>query len=122
MAVADCAGLPLAVHTTSASPHEVSLGADTLLESFAVGFPGGLIGDNAYDSDPPDVELAAAGIEVIAPRRGGRKKPATQEGRSLRRCHRRYRVERLFAWLQNFRRPVVWYEYHQENFTSLALN
>jgi transposase len=120
MAVADGAGLPLAIHTTSASPHEVSLVTDTLLESFVDEFPERLIGDKAYDSDPLDEELATAGIEMIAPHRGGRKKPATQDGRSLRRYRRRYKVERLFAWLQNFRRLVVRYEYHQENFLGVV--
>ena len=100
MAVADGAGLPLAVYTTSASPHEVSLVKDTLLESFVDEFPERLIGDKAYDSDPLDEELAKAGIEMIAPHRGNRKKPATQDGRSLRRYRRRYKVEQLFAWLQ----------------------
>jgi len=84
MAVADGAGLPLAVHTTTASPHEVSLVTDTLLESFVDEFPERLIGDKAYDSDPLDEELATAGIEMIAPHRGNRKKPATQDGRPLR--------------------------------------
>jgi hypothetical protein len=60
-------GLPLAVHATSASPNKVSLVTDTLLENFVDEFPGRLVGDNAYDSDPPDKELAAAGIEMIAP-------------------------------------------------------
>jgi hypothetical protein len=66
-------GLPLAVHATSASPNKVSLVTDTLLENFVDEFPGRLVGDNAYDSDPPDKELAAAGIEMIAPHRGNKK-------------------------------------------------
>jgi len=57
---------------------------------------------------------------MIAPHRGNRKKPATQDGRPLRRYRRRYKVERLFAWLQNFRRLVVRYEYHQENFLGFV--
>ena len=67
-----------------------------------------------------DEELATAGIEMITPHRGNRKKPATQDGRPLRRYRRRYKVERLFAWLQNFRRLVVQYEYHQENFLGFV--
>jgi transposase len=120
MAVADGDGLPLAVHTTSASPYEVSLVTNTLLESFVDEFPERLIGDKAYDSDPLDEDLAAAGIEMIAPHLGNRKTPVTQDGRSLRRYRRRYKVERLFAWLQNFRRLVVRYEYHQENFLGFV--
>ncbi|HEY6399943.1 MAG TPA: IS5 family transposase [Blastocatellia bacterium] len=120
MAVADGAGFPIAVHTTSASPHEVSLVTDTLLETFVDEFPERLIGDKAYDSDPLDKELATAGIKMIAPHRGNRKKPTTQDGRPLRRYRRRYKVERLFAWLQNFRRLVVRDEYHQENFLGFV--
>jgi transposase len=74
-----------------------------------------LIGDKAYDSDQLDEELAKAGIEMIAPHRGNRKKPATQDERSLGRHCRRYKVEQLFGWLQNFHRLVMRYEYHQEN-------
>jgi transposase len=120
MAVADGAGLPLAVHTTSASPHEVTLVTATLAQSAVDEFPRRLIGDKAYDSDPLDQELAKADIEMIAPHRGRRRKPATQDGRQLRRYRRRYKIERLFAWLQNFRRLVVRYEYHPENFLGFV--
>jgi hypothetical protein len=91
----------------SASPHEVPLVTDTLPENFVDEFPEWLLGDKAFDSEPPDKELAAAGIEMVAPHRGGGKKPAPQGGRSLRRYRRRHKVERVFAWRQNFRRLVV---------------
>lgn len=45
-----------------------------------------------------------------------RVRPATQDGRRLRSYRRRWKVERLFAWLQNFRRLLVRHEYHAENF------
>ncbi len=54
MAVADCAGFPLALYTESASPHEVKLVGETLLERFIDEAPERLIGDKAYDSDPLD--------------------------------------------------------------------
>ena len=57
MAVADGAGLPLAVHVVSASPHEVTLVEDTLVRSFINELPERLIGDKAYDSDPLDAKL-----------------------------------------------------------------
>jgi transposase len=120
MAVADRSGLPLAVHAASASPHEVSLVGDTLAEGFTGGQPARLIGDKAYDSDPLDEELAGRGIEMIAPHRRNRKKAATQDGRKLRRYRRRWRIERLFAWLQNFRRLVVRYEHQAENFLGFV--
>lgn len=80
--------------------------------------PQNLVGDNAYDSDKFDAELRQYGIEVIAPHRSNRKNK-TQDGRRLRRYRRRWKVERLFAWLQNFRRLVVRYERHAENFLGM---
>ena len=120
MAVADRTGLPLAVYTAAATPHEVTLVAATLAATFTTEFPARLIGDKAYDSDPLDAELAQAGIELIAPHRANRKKPATQDGRPLRRYRRRWKIERLFAWLHNFRRLVVRHEYYAENFLGFV--
>ena len=57
---------------------------------------------------------------MIAPHRENRSKKATRDGRKFRRYKRRWKVERLFAWLQNFRCPVVRYEYHAENFLGLV--
>ncbi len=77
-----------------------------------------LIGDKAYDSDHLDRELAEIGVEMIAPHRRNRTK-LTQDGRPLRRYRRRWKIERLFAWLQNFRRLVTRYEYSLENFIGM---
>lgn len=120
MAVADSAGVPIAAHAASASPHEITLVQDTLAERFTDAAPDKLIGDRAYDSDRLDRELAAQGVELIAPHRYNRSKPITQDGRQLRRYKRRWRIERLFAWLQNFRRLVVRYEYHVQNFLGFV--
>ena len=120
MAVADGAGLPLAVYTENASPHEVTLVRKTLTERFVDDAPQRLIGDKAYDSDPLDKELREQGVELIAPHKSNRKKPRTQDGRALRRYKRRWKVERLFAWLQNFRRLLVRYEYHDENYLGFV--
>ena len=120
MVVADNASLPLAIHAASASPHEVSLVGETLVQRFTAERPAHLIGDKAYDSDPLDAELAAEGIELIAPHRRNRKKPATQDGRKLRRYKRRWKVERLNAWLQNFRRVATRFDYHVENFLGFV--
>jgi len=115
MAVADRSGLPLSIHAASASPHEVTLVESTLRARFVGEKPERLIGDKAYDSDKLDAQLKADGVELIAPHRENRKKPPTQDGRILRRYRRRWKVERLFAWLQNFRRLAVRYEYYIEN-------
>lgn len=120
MAVADGAGVPVAAHTAPANPHEVTLVQGTLEERFTEEAPQRLIGDRAYDSDRLDRELAAQGIELISPHRHNRSKPTTQDGRALRRYQRRWKVERLFAWLHNFRRLVVRYEYHVQNFLGFV--
>jgi transposase len=72
--------------------------------------PQRLIADRAYDSDPLRQRLRARGIELICPHRYNRIKPAAQDGRALRRYRRRWKAERTFAWLGNFRRLVVRYE------------
>ena len=120
MAIADRAGLPLAVHMAPASPHEVTQVEATLAAGVVDGQPERLIGDKAYDSDPLDEPLAAQGIEMIAPHRAKRKNPKTQDGRPFRRDKRRWKVERLFAWLQNFRRVLVRHEYHAENYLGFV--
>ncbi len=120
MALADGSGPPLAVHAASASPHEVTLVGETLASSFVGEQPERLIGDQAYDSDPLDAALEAQGVEMIAPHRKGRKKRRTQDGRKLRRYKRRWKVERLFAWLGNFRRLVVRYEWRVENYLGFV--
>jgi transposase len=74
-----------------------------------------LIGDKGYDSDALDHQLRVQyGIEMIAANRRGRAR--TQDGRPLRRTRRRWKIERLFAWLQNSRRLVTRWEYHVGNF------
>ena len=120
MAVADRAGLPLAASVASASPHEVTLVPQVLAARFLDEQLERLTGDRAYDSDPLDAALAARGIELIEPHRAGRTKPKTQDGRPLRRYRRRWTIERLTAWLQHFRRLVVRYEYHVENFLGFV--
>jgi transposase len=67
-----------------------------------------------------DQDLAERyGIEMIAPHRGLRREP-TQDGSALRRYRKRWRVERLFAWLHHFRRLVIRWEYHVENFLGMV--
>ena len=120
MAVADRAGLPLAIYAASASPHEVTLVAATLAQVFTAEPPERLIGDKAYDSDPLDEELREQGIEMIAPHKSNRKKAPTQDGRVLRRYKRRWKVERLFSWLQKFRRVATRFDFHDENYLGFV--
>src|SRR5262245_42472642 len=118
MVVGDGEGLPLGVSITSASPAEVRLATAALNEvSVPRHGPGRpkkrmrrLIADRAYDSDGLRAELRRVGVELICPHRRSRKRPATQDGRPLRRYRRRWKIERTIAWLGNYRRLVVRYE------------
>ena len=121
MGITDAFGFPIAVSTSSASPHEVKLVDNALDACFLENVPEKITGDMAYDSDPLDKRLyEERGVELIAPHKNNRVKPATQDGRALRRYKKRWKVERFFAWLQNFRRIVVRYEYHLSNFLAMV--
>jgi transposase len=118
MAVAGGTGLPVAVGAESATPHEVTLVQQTLAKIFVAEPVVRLIGDNAYDSDRLDRDLANTGVEMIAPHRSNRKN-RTQDCRALRRYRRRWRVERLFARLRNFRRLTTRWEHRLDNFPGM---
>jgi transposase len=115
MVVVDGQGVPLGNHLASASPAEVTLVEQTL-EMISVPRKGPghprckperLIADKAYDSDPLRERLKKKGIELICPHKQNRRKPPTQDGRPLRRYRKRWKVERTFSWLGNYRRLVV---------------
>jgi len=119
MVVVDGQGIPLGSILTLASPAEVKLAEETL-EAIKVprirrGRPKmrtvRLIGDKGYDSDPLRKRLKHLKIDLIVLHRSNRKKPKTQDGRKLRRYRKRWKVERTFAWIGNFRRLVVWDEH-----------
>lgn len=118
MALADSVGLPIAVQVESATPHEVTLVLDTLGNAFVDEPLTRLTGDNADDSDHLDEVLAENGVETIAPHRSNRKN-RTQDGRPLRRYRGRGKIERLFAWLHNYRRLIVRWEYRLGNFLGM---
>jgi len=122
MAIADSAGLPVGICTASASPHEITLVEETIDSVFTDDAPERIIGDKAYDSDKHDHKLEQErGIELIAPHKRNRRAHNTQDGRKLRPYKRRWLVERLFAWLQNFRRIVTRWERQDFNFEGFVL-
>lgn len=111
MVLVDAHGLPVAVDTTSASPHESRLVQRLFDFMLTAEPPERVIGDKAYDCDHLDEELAEQGIELIAPHRSSRKpENVTQDGRPLRRYVRRWTVERSIAWIQHFRRLCIRWE------------
>ena len=80
-----------------------------------------LIGDKAWDSQKLQERLLEErDIELIAPKRGG-KRPSKrkQDGRSMRRYKRRWKVERLIAWLKRWRRLAIRWERKAENYLGL---
>jgi transposase len=117
MVVVDGQGIPLGSTITSASPAEVRLAEETL-STIKVPRPGRgrpksrpkrLIGDKAYDSDKLRASLAGRGIRLLVPYRRNRKDKKTSPEVEERYRHR-WKIERTFAWLGNFRRLVVRYE------------
>lgn len=121
MVVVDGAGVPLGVQLGSASPAEVKLAEGTLAQISVPQKRGRprtrplrIIADRAYDSDPLRWRLLQRGILLISPHRRGRCKPSLNDGRTLRRYRHRWKIERTFAWLGNFRRLLVRYDYHLE--------
>lgn len=121
MAMADRAGLPVAIHVASARPAEVRLVRPLLDARFTQALATRLIGDRGYDSDPLDREFAQLGIELIVPPRRNRRRPKTRDGRPLHRSRRRWKIERLAAWLQNFRRVLVCHDYSLDTYRGFVL-
>ena len=74
--------------------------------------PQRVIADRAYDSSKLRRALSRRNIELVCPHRRGRKRPAEQDGRALRRYRKRWKIQRTFAWLQNFRRLLVRQDRH----------
>jgi transposase len=119
MVLVDARGLPVSVDTLSASPHESRLVQRLFDFMITSQLPERVIGDKAYDSDELAQQLAQDGVELIAPHRSNRKaENVTQDGRSLRRYKRRWKVERTIAWLQNFRRLCIRWEKSTQLFSG----
>lgn len=117
MIAVDAQGLPIAVSSYSASPHESTLAQELFDFMLTEQRPDKVIGDKAYDSDKLDKAFAEMGMEMIAPHRRGRKpENKTQDGRALRRYKRRWTVERTIGWLRHFRRLCIRWEKSSQMF------
>ena len=120
MAIADSSSLPLAIGTQSASPHEVRLAEVTYQQRIIGTRFKRMIGDKAYDCDQLDERFRSKHrVELIAPHKRNRKSKRTQDGRAFRRYAGRWKIERLFAWFQNYRRLITRWEYKAENFLGM---
>lgn len=115
MAIADRDGLPISISIADGSRHDVALTDQALDEAHVDYLPPNLVGDKAWDSRKHQKMLKEEqDIELIAPLKSNSRRK--QDGRRMKRYKRRWKVERLFAWLQNFRRLVVRWERKSENF------
>ena len=79
-----------------------------------------VLADRAYDSDWLREHLAGLGFILVAAHRSNRVKESTNDGRTLRRLSRRWKVERTFAWLHSYRRVVTRYEKAVERYEGFA--
>ena len=120
MLMVDGEGTPLSAFTTAANVSEVHAIETLVDERLAIRKPKRLLYDKAADADWLREALDVRGIALICPHRQSRTKPATQDGRALRRYKRRYKVERTISWLHNFRRLITRWEYYPELFQSFA--
>ena len=127
MMVTDGDGLPLSIHIASAQPHEIRLAEETL-RGIRVPQPCGrpktrpkiLIADRAYDSQAFRKSLQKRGIKFFIPTRKNRRK----HGRAskIRHLYRyRWKIERCFAWMDQFRRLVVRFERQATIFKAFCI-
>ena len=112
----DANGLPLSSLIAGANVGESYL-VETLVETSLEGrVPDRLIYDKAADAEWLRKSLQRRQVELICPHRSNRVAPPLQDGRSLRRYVRRWKVERTISWLQGFRRLVTRYEFYDDLF------
>jgi transposase len=121
MLVIDGNGLPLGFHLDSAQVAEVRL-AERTLDTVRVARPRGrprqrpkkLVADRGYDSGGFRQALRHRGIQMCIPPKRRPKQWKAKRGRPVvarKDDYRlRYKVERSFAWLGNFRRLLIRWE------------
>ena len=122
MLVIDGNGLPLGFHLDSAQVAEVRL-AERTLDTVSVARPRGrpkqrpkkVVADRGYDSRGFRQALRGRGIQMCIPPKRRPAKWKAKRGRPVvarKDDYRlRYKVERSFAWLGNFRRLLIRWEY-----------
>ena len=76
--------------------------------------------DREFSSDKFRDRLAARGIDPIIPYKCWSRHRPYEDGRKMRRYRSRWLIERLFAWLGNFRRLAVRYERRARMFQAFV--
>jgi transposase len=123
MLITDGQGTPIGMQLASAQAAEVTL-AEQTLDSVRVARPRGrpkqrpkqVVADRGYDSGPFRRSLRRRGIRACIP---AKRRPATwrpKRGRPTvarpEHYQQRWKVERTFAWLGNYRRLLIRWERH----------
>jgi transposase len=113
MLLTDTEGTPLGVTLTSASPHDVTL-IEPLLDSTVHQGPAPkrLVYDKAADSGRLRACLKERGLRLICPFiRRRNQKPKRMPLRDQKHYKHRWKIERTFGWLKNYRRLTTRWEY-----------
>lgn len=100
--IAKAPGLLIAVHTTSANPHESTFVEGIADEIVTAILPKRFVGDHAFNSDTLDEKRVFCGNGLIELQRRNRKKPAAQDDCVLRWHKQCWRIECLFVWQSKF--------------------
>jgi len=79
-----------------------------------------MIRDRASESDSLDQHLRQKyRIRLITPHKKNRDRKSTRDDLELRHSCRRWRIEHLFVWLQDFRRLATRREHYEANFLTM---
>jgi transposase len=111
MAIADASGLPIAVWAGAASRHELQYVQNTVQARIIKERLRRLSAETKLITAMACIKNFKNKASTFSPHRSNRRKTPTQYGRKLRRYERRWKAERLFAWIQNFRRCNIRYDY-----------
>jgi transposase len=132
MLLSEAHGLPVAMSVFAANVSEVQV-APALLHSVRVRVPGRkgrhsrrvktVAADKGFDSADFRSALRQRGIRSSVPerKRRGRRRQRGPHPKVHEASSRRYRVERLHAWMDHWRGLVVRYEVKSSHFRALAV-
>jgi transposase len=132
MLVVDGNGLPLGFCLASANRHEVKLAVPALETVRVPRRAGGrprqrpkeLVADKAYDSKSFRDWLRSRKVKPTIPSYERRERKRPKRGRPMKVASgykERWKVERTFAWLGNFRRLLVRHERYLSTFRAFLL-
>jgi transposase len=131
MRVANGNSLPIGLHIDNAQPHESAL-AEPILATVKVPQqrcdpstrPRELVADKTYDGRVFRQQLRRRGIKPAIPTVVRRHRRRPEQGRPIRtgpNYRHRWKGERCFGWMANYRRLVVRYERYVEHYRAYGV-